>query len=288
MDIGEVKRAASRVSFRFSRPGSVPIPGENRTNRRGHGLDFVGYREYQFGDDIRSIDWNVAARQGRPVVKLFEQGYASTLVVVVDGSASMRIGDGDKWRVARELAALFAFIAARESDMVGAVVVTGLAEGELPPRRGLRHADVLARWLDAYRPTGHTTDVGKGIDRALRLLGRSGVVVVVSDFLAPAWDRAIWTAAQRHAVVACSVISPRELHLPDAGLVLVHDAESGEARWIDSGSNAVRAAYETHAVARRHTITSRLRDAGALPVDVHTDRPLVTQLTGVCRVRASA
>jgi uncharacterized protein (DUF58 family) len=259
MDIGQVKRAASRVSFRFSRPGSVPIPGENRTNLRGHGLDFVGYREYQFGDDIRSIDWNVAARQGRPVVKLFEQGYASTLVVVVDGSASMRVGDGEKWRVARELAALLAFVAARESDLVGAVIVTGAAEGEL-----------------------------KGIDRAIRMLGRPGVVVVVSDFLAPAWDRAVWTASLRHAVVACSVVSPRELHLPDAGLVLVHDAESGDARWIDTSASAVRRAYETQALARRHAITTRLRDAGALPVDVHTDRPLVTQLTGVCRVRASA
>jgi uncharacterized protein (DUF58 family) len=287
MDIGQVKRAASRVSFRFSRPGSVAIPGENRTNLRGHGLDFVGYREYQFGDDIRSIDWNVAARQGRPVVKLFEQGYASTLVVVVDGSASMRVGDGEKWRVARELAALLAFVAARESDLVGAVVVTGAAEGELPPRRGLRHADVLARWLDAFRPVGRTTDLGQGVDRALRMLGRPGVVVVVSDFLAPAWDRAIWTAAQRHAVVACGVVSPKELHLPDAGLVLVHDAESGDARWIDSGSAAVRRAYDTQAIARRHAITARLRDAGALPVDVHTDQPLVTQLTGVCRVRAS-
>lgn len=143
MDIGLVRRTASRVAFRFARPGSVPIPGENRTNQRGHGLDFVGYREYQFGDDIRSIDWNVAARQGKPVVKLFEQGYASMLVLVVDGSASMRIADGEKWTLAREIAALVGYVAARESDLVGAIVVTGAVEAELPARRGLDRKSVV-------------------------------------------------------------------------------------------------------------------------------------------------
>lgn len=288
MDIGQVRRTASRVAFRFARPGTVPIPGENRTNLRGHGLDFVGYREYQYGDDIRSIDWNVAARQGRPVVKLFEQGYASTLVVVVDGSASMRVGGGEKWTCGREIAALVGYVAARESDLVGAVVVTGTVEGELPPGRGLAHADAVARWLDRYEPAGHATDLGAGIDRALRLLPRPGVIVVVSDFLSTGWERAVWSAAQRHAVVGIGVVSPEELHVPDAGLVAVHDAESGEGRWLDTGDAHVRERFTADAHARRQTIGARLREAGALAVDVRTGAPLVPQLAGICRVRASA
>lgn len=288
MDIAQVRRTASRVAFRFARPGSVPIPGENRTNLRGHGLDFVGYREYQFGDDIRSIDWNVAARQGRPVVKLFEQGYASALVVVVDGSASMRVGAGEKWTCAREIAALVGYVSARESDLVGAVVVTSTAEGEQPPRRGLGHADAIARWLDGFAPASGATDLGAGIDRALRLLHRPGVVVVVSDFLTPAWDRAVWTAAQRHAVIGIGVVSPRELQLPDAGLVAVRDAETGDARWIDTSAAGVREAYAAQADARRQATSARLRAAGAIAVDVRTDAPLVPQLAGICRVRASA
>ena len=286
MDVGQIRGVAGRVSFRFSRAGSVPIPGVNPTNLRGQGLGFVGYREYQYGDDIRSVDWNVAARQGHPVVKLFEQEQASALVLVLDASGSMRVPDGTKWDVVRELAVLFAFVAARESELVAAVAVTSEVDAVFPLRRGTAHANALARWLDALPPGNRGTGLAKGIERAARMLKRPGVVVVASDFLVQDWDHAVWSAASRHAVVGLRLVSPREQELRDVGLIQVHDVESRRSGWVDTHDAGVRRAYAAAAERTRLSIRARLRDAGAMPVDIQTGRPCLPQLFGICRVRA--
>jgi uncharacterized protein (DUF58 family) len=274
------------MSFDFARPGSSHLPGTNRSGRRGPGLSFVGYREYQFGDDIRSVDWNVAARQGHPVVKLFEQEHATVLVVVLDGSASMRIPDPAKWDVARELAILSAFIATREGDAVGAMLVTGAVEMECRPGRGLASVNELVRRLVHTTPSGAATDIGGGVERAQRMLRSPGVLVIVSDFCEGRWDASVLRAAQRHTVIALRLVSPRELNLPDVGLVEVRDAESGASRWVDSHAVGVRAAFAANARRRSADIRARLRRAGARSAEIRTGDPIHRQLCGVCRVRA--
>lgn len=274
------------MSFGFTRLGSSHLPGTNRSSRRGAGLSFAGYREYQFGDDIRSVDWNVAARQGHPVVKLFEQEHATALVVVVDASASMRVPDRSKWDAARELAMLCAFIAAREGDAVGAVVMTGAVEVECRPRRGLAQVNELARRLAGTSPVGLDTDVGGGVELAQRMLRSPGVIVVASDFCEARWDAAVKKATQRHTVIGLCVVSPRELELPDVGLIEVRDAESGASKWVDSHAPVVRAAFAANARRLRADVRARLRRAGARSVEIRTDDAVHRQLRGICRVRA--
>ena len=147
LDIGRLRASAHRVAFRFMRPGSVPTPGVHRSLFRGHGLNFAGYREYQHGDDIRMVDWNVTARQNRPMLKLFEQEHASALMLVLDASASMTGPHPDKWDAAAALAVLFAFVAARDGERIG-LTVTGEKGLAFSPRRGFAHATRLAHRLE--------------------------------------------------------------------------------------------------------------------------------------------
>jgi len=297
MDLGRLRASAHRVAFRFMRPGSVPTPGVHRSLFRGHGLNFAGYREYQYGDDIRMVDWNVTARQNRPMLKLFEQEHATAMMLVLDASASMTGPHPDKWEAAAALAVLFSFVAARDGERLG-LAVTGEKGLAFSPRRGFAHAARIAARLEGSpsgrraEARGHAAREGgpldDGIHRALRSLRTPGVLVVMSDFLGTRWDAAIREAVRRHTVVGLTISSPFEHELPAAGLVRVQDAESGSTRWVDSGSARVRAAYAQRSLAVRSEIRARLVDAGAVPVSIRTDRPLVGQLAGICRVRGAA
>jgi uncharacterized protein (DUF58 family) len=282
------------VAFRFMRPGSVPTPGVHRSLFRGHGLNFAGYREYQHGDDIRLVDWNVTARSNRPMLKMFEQEHASALMLVLDASPSMTGPHPDKWEAAAALSVLFAFVAARDGERLG-LVVTGEKGVAFTPRRGFAHASRVAHRLAAFADplapgsgAPRNTPLDDGVHRALRALRTPGVVVVMSDFLGTRWDAAIREAVRRHTVVGLTISSAFEHELPSAGLVRVQDAESGATRWVDTASARVREAYAQRSLALRSEVRSRLVDAGAVPVAVRTDRSLVGQLASICRVRGAA
>ena len=155
MDIGRLRASAHRVAFRFMRPGSVPTPGVHRSLFRGHGLNFAGYREYQHGDDIRMVDWNVTARQNRPMLKLFEQEHATALMLVLDASPSMTGPHPDKWDAAAALAVLFAFVGARDGERMG-LAITGEKGLAFSPRARLRARDAESRigWNASPRRSG--------------------------------------------------------------------------------------------------------------------------------------
>ena len=286
MDVSRLRASAHRVAFRFMRPGSVPTPGVHRSLFRGHGLNFAGYREYQHGDDIRMVDWNVTARHNRPMLKVFEQEHATAMMLVLDASASMTGPHPDKWEAAAGLAVLFAFVAARDGERLG-LAITGEKGFAFNPRRGFAHAARIAHRLERS-PVATRASLDEGIHRALRSLRTPGVLVVVSDFLGTRWDAAIREAVRRHTVVGLTISSAFEHELPAAGLVRVQDAETGASRWVDTSSARVRAAYAQRSLALRGEIRSRLVDAGAVPVSIRTDRPLIGQLASICRVRGAA
>jgi uncharacterized protein (DUF58 family) len=236
------------------------------------------------------------------MLKVFEQEHATALMLVLDGSASMTGPHPDKWEAAAALAVLFAFVAARDGERMGLALTgeTGLA---FTPRRGFSHARRIAHRLEQSAPAARPATrpaaglgarqrpsalLDDGIHRALRSLRTPGVLVVISDFLGTRWDAAIREAVRRHTVVALTLTSAFEHELPAAGLVRVQDAESGATRWIDSSSARVRAAYAQRSIALRSEIRARLVDAGAVPVSIRTDRPLIGQLASICRVRGAA
>jgi uncharacterized protein (DUF58 family) len=285
LDIGRLRALANRLEFRFARSGTGTMPGAHRSRARGHGGEFAEHREYQYGDDIRTVDWNVTARRGRCFVKEHERPRASAAAIVLDASASMSSPDLAKWQLARDVSALVGVMAAREGDAIGAYRVALESLEELPMRRGVAHALVLARWLDEAPDPAGGTGIGAGVRRARTRLRPGGLLIVVSDFLDPDWDAELRRAAARHLVLGIRIVSTRERTLASAGLVQVRDAESAEIRWLDSGAAPVRRSFAAQAARTSHAIRRRVLDAGALHAEVETGGSWWTGLRPICEAR---
>lgn len=285
-EVEAVRRQARGLTLRIGRRMRGMAPGVHSTGVRGQGLDFVGHRDYQPGDDFRTIDWNVAARQDRPAVKVFEHGFAASLMIVVDGSASMHVDDEAKWRRACEIAGLLGCLAAQESDRLGAIAVTADVESVLPLGAGPDRGELLMRWLQGFRPSARSTDLARGLAIARRLMRRApGLIVVISDFLAPGWGEALRQTSRRFTVAAVRVVSPIEMELPAVGLVPLRDAENDRISWVDTGDAGVRTAYARRAAVRAREIRGRVNRSGAIPIDVRTSRAMVPQLRAICTRR---
>jgi uncharacterized protein (DUF58 family) len=247
--------------------------GEYRSAFRGRGIEFEEVREYQPGDDIRNIDWNVTARSGRPFVKQYAEEREMTVMILLDRSPSLACATprGTKSRVAAEIAALLAFAATRSNDRVGLLTFSDRIEHYLPPAKGPRHAQRLVAELQRQPSAGPGTDLAGALDYLDRVQRRGAILFLISDFLADDFFLPLATVARRHDVVAISVLDPLDFELPAVGLLQVADAETGARRLIDSSDAAVRRAYRNHAATRRAEIGQVLSKAGVERLDVASD-----------------
>jgi uncharacterized protein (DUF58 family) len=271
------------VSARLIRAG---FAGDYHSAFHGRGIEFSQVREYQPGDDIRTIDWNVTARSGVPHVKEFIEERDLTVIVAVDVSGSMGFGSVD-WRkcdIAAELAAVFAFSAVQNSDRIGLLLFSSTTRRYIAPRRGRAHAQVIVRAAvgAAMRGPAGTADFD-GAGRFLeRVSAKRAVVIVLSDFLDLNFERALKRLNRRHDVVAMAISDPREERFPRGGLALLTDAESGAARLVHLGAADV----ERRAIARRQQLERRFRSAGVDRLEVSTALPYDRDLLRFFRERA--
>ncbi len=252
--------------------------GEFRSVFRGQGMEFAEVRAYEQGDDFRAIDWNVSARLGSPHVKIFTEERELTLLLVVDQSASTRVGTPvTKAARSAEVAAVLALAGAREQDRVGALLFSDRVEHVVRPGKGRRHALRLIRDLLAFESDRRGTNLVQAIHYASNVLGHRSVVVILSDFLAEGWEKALRELAVRHEVIAITVDDPRELDPPRAGWVEMEDAENGRRALVNTGSGAAIRRWRGAAEARRAQRAERLRSAGVqqISLDVATDYGLV-------------
>ncbi len=252
VDAAAIVRRARRLRFRVRAGALSALSGAYQSARPGVGLTFSELRAYEPGDDVRHLDWNVTARQGKPYVRRYVEERALTLWLIVDVSASLRFGPEGRTKADRaaQAAALLATAAVQNGDRVGLTMVSDVVEAELPPGGGARHLARIVRALVATPTSSRGTSLTVGLSR-LRHPARRALVVVCSDFLSPepigVWRR----AARRHEVVALRFVEPREEQLPNAGLIAVRAVETGVSRVIDSGSKRVRDAYARAAKERR-------------------------------------
>lgn len=270
------------LSARLIRAG---FAGDYHSAFHGRGIEFSQVREYQPGDDIRAIDWNVTARTGLPHVKEFIEERDLTVLIAVDVSGSMGFGSVD-WRkcdIAAELAAVFAFSAVENADRVGLLLFSDSVRAFLPPRRGRGHAQVIVHAAvdAAMRGCRGAAD----LDRAVLFLGRvsskRSVVLVISDFLNVNFERAMKRLNRRHDVIAVAVSDPREERFPSSGLARVVDAESGQARLVDlRGADVARRAAQ-----RQQQIARRFRSAGVDALAISTAVPYDRELLRFFRER---
>ena len=250
--------------------GSI-FAGEYRSVFRGQGMEFAEVRQYEAGDDFRSIDWNVSARFGTPFVKTFTEERELTLFLVVDQSGSTRFGDPvTKGGRAVEIAAVLALAAAFQNDRVGALFFTNQVEHVVPPRKGRRHALRVIRDLVAFEPRGRATNLAASLTYAGRLLRHRSIVVILSDFLDQGWERPLRRLVARHEVVAITVDDRREHLLPDSGLIQLADAETGRRVLVDTGNRKVRERVERLAERRREERERALATTGTDHLELET------------------
>lgn len=269
-----------RLELLSSRSVTSIFAGDYRSVFRGRGIAFEEVREYQAGDDIRSIDWNVSARCGRPFVKQFAEEREMTVIIVLDQSPSL---DGctpvvaKRW-VAAEVCALLVFAAVRSSDRVGLITFTDRIERYIAPGKGSRHAQRVIAALLAP-PDGNGTDLAAALSYLQRVQRRGSMLFVVSDFLAADFRLPLAAASQRHEVVAVSLHDATDDRLPAAGLLRIVDAETGERRLIDASAAKVQDAYRKHAEIRGKRLRAILADAGVEHLPVDTGVPPIQALT---------
>jgi uncharacterized protein (DUF58 family) len=286
----ELLAQVRRLTIRSRRAVEEVFSGAYRSAFRGQGLEFAEVREYVPGDDIRSIDWNVTARAGRPFVKRFDEERELTVVVALDLSGSLAFGSRARAKrdAAAEAGALLALAAARSRDRVGLLLFTDRIELFLPPGKSRSRALRIARELLAFEPTGRGTDLAGAFGFLHRVLRRRAVVFLLSDWRAAAYDRPLSLLARKHDVVALDVADPLEREAPSRGLLRVRDLETGRAAWVDASSRAARGAWRAASARREKDLDQTFRRAGVPRLSLDADRPAAPVLIRFFERRAAA
>jgi uncharacterized protein (DUF58 family) len=284
----DVLRQVRRLELRTRRLVDSRFAGDYRSLFKGQGMEFAEVREYQPGDEVRAIDWNVSARMGRPFVKRYVEERELTVVLALDVSGSAQFGTAARFKaeLVGELAAVLALAAVRNNDRIGLLCFTDRVEHALPPRKGRRHALRLVRDLLTLRPAGARTAFAAPLERLGRLLPHRSVVFVCSDFLAPDLERPLARLAQRHDVIAVTIVDPAESELPDVGAARLVDPETGEIVDVDTSDPAVREWFAAQVAAEERARQSLFGRLGIDEVRVRTDTGYIEPLLGFFQARA--
>jgi len=255
--------------------------GEYQSVFKGRGMEFSEVREYQLGDDIRTIDWNVTARLGHPYVKIFEEERELTVILLVDMSGSMVFGSVDKTkqRIAAELTAILAFSAMKNNDKVGLILFTEKIEKFVPPRKGKSHVLRIIREVLSFEPEGNKTDIKGALEYFNSTIKKRSIVFLITDFFDSGYDKILRIAGKKHDLIGIVLRDPREKDLLQAGLIKFRDAETGEVRYIDTSSKIVQQNFtnqlkEFEEKRRALFISSRL-DSVIVDTGISYIKPLV-------------
>ena len=276
----EVLRQVRRIEISTRGLVNDVFSGEYHSVFKGRGMNFAEVREYQYGDDIRSIDWNVTARCGSPFVKVFEEERELTVMLVVDVSASGDFGTRErlKGEVAVEICALLAFSAIKNNDKVGLVIFSDHVEKFVPPRKGRRHVLRVLRELLYHQPQGRGTDIAAALEYLTHIQRKRAVTFLVSDFRDEGFDKALAVAGRRHDLIAVRIGDARERHLPPLGLIRLEDPETGEQVVVNTSSARFRASFRDVSERRRDELDRVLRRSKVDVIDIDTGEPYVKPL----------
>jgi uncharacterized protein (DUF58 family) len=277
----ELLRRIRGIEIRSRRLVNSVFLGEYHAVFRGRGIEFSEVREYQPGDDVRAIDWNVTARMGAPYIKKYVEERELTVILALDVSASEAFGSEGRTKreIAAEVGALLALSATRNNDKVGLIAFSDRIERFVPPRKGRQHALRVIRELLYLRPEGRGTSVSTALEFMRRILPRRSVVFLLSDFQDRGYETALRVLARRHDITAVTLSDPRELSLPSVGMIEVEDAETGAHVLIDTSDRRVRELYAARAAGlreeRRRILTSTAVDRIELSTEASYVEPLI-------------
>ena len=263
--------------------------GEYHSAFKGRGMAFAEVREYQYGDDIRDIEWNVTARFNKPFVKVFEEERELTVMLCVDVSGSLEFGSvvQTKRRMLTEIAATLAFSAIQNNDKIGVIFFSDHIEKFIPPKKGRKHILYIIRELLEFKPESNRTDVGQAVEYLTSVIKRRCTAFLLSDFIDEKdFRQALTIANRKHDVVAVQVYDRRVAELPDVGLMQVRDAEMGEEMLIDTSSKKVRNLHAAWWRGQQNRLRDTFTRSGVDNVSVRTDQDYVAALMGLFRQRS--
>ncbi|MBR4212653.1 MAG: DUF58 domain-containing protein [Bacteroidales bacterium] len=294
MDSNELLRKVRKIEIRTKALSHQIFAGEYHSAFKGRGMAFSEVREYQYGDDVRSMDWNVTARLRAPYVKVYEEERELTVMLLVDVSGSRLFGTQarTKRELMAEIAAVLSFSASINNDKVGALFFSSKVEKFIPPKKGRSHLLRIIRELLEFEPQEQGTDIGEALRFLTNALKRRCTAFLLSDLMDvdaggnPRYEEALKIAAGRHDLSAISVYDPRERKLPDVGLVHLRDAETGRQLWVDTASAAVRRSYEHWGATVDEQADRLLRRFKVDSVRIATDSDYVKDLIAFFKSRA--
>ena len=276
METSELLKRVRKIEIKTRGLSKNIFAGEYHSAFKGRGMTFSEVREYQYGDDIRNIDWNVTARHNRPYVKIFEEERELTVMLMIDVSASRNFGTISKLKKNQitEIAAVLAFSAIQNNDKIGVIFFSDKIEKFIPPKKGRTHILHIIRELIDFYPEDKQTDIEQALEYMTNSIKKRCTCFVISDFIDEHdFAHALAIANRKHDVVALRVYDPRENQLPPVGMMYLRDAETGEQMWVDTSDKKLREAYEKYAFVREKELDAIFKRSGV--DDIRSDEDYV-------------
>lgn len=284
----EILKKVKRIEIATRGLVNEVFSGEYHSVFKGRGMEFAEVREYQMGDDIRNIDWNVTARSGHPYVKVFDEERELTVMLLVDVSSSGNFGTTKqmKGEVAAELCAVLAFSAIKNNDKVGLIIFSDKIEKFIPPRKGKQHVLRVIREILFFKPEESRTDLNVSLEYLTRVIKRRSIVFLISDFLTENYEKSLQVVNKKHDIIAINIVDPREVEMPSIGFVELEDAESGETIIVDTTNPAIRGSFYSQSKEERDNREKFFKSIGVDNITIKTDQSYVEPITKFFRMRA--
>ncbi len=288
MDHSELFKEIRKIEIYTRRLVNDQLAGQYQSVFKGRGMAFDEVRQYQPGDDVRLIDWNVSARMNDVYIKLFSEEREMTVMLVVDVSASETFGTTHqtKARLAAKLAATLAFSAIKNNDRVGLIMFTDRVEMFVPPKKGKKHVLRVISEILRFRPRGRGTAIKSGLDYVGKIAKHRAVVFLISDFIDEGWETSLRMTNTRHDLVPVCIEDPKEAELPSMGVIYLEDPETGAVMPVDTSSSRVRAAYELEVKRRKLAREKLFRKLQVDHINLSTHDPDMSALVNFFRIRA--
>ncbi|KAB2826703.1 MAG: DUF58 domain-containing protein [Bacteroidales bacterium] len=288
METSEIIQKVRKIEIKTRGLSNHIFAGQYHSAFKGRGMTFAEVREYQYGDDVRSIDWNVTARFGHPYVKIFEEERELTVMLLVDVSGSRVFGTVSrlKMEVVTEVAATLAFSTIQNNDKIGVIFFSDKIEKFIPPKKGRKHVLHIIREMIDFRPESTRTDLSEALRYFTNSIKKRSTAFLISDFMDSGFEKELTIANRKHDVVALQVFDIRETEMPDVGLVKLKDAETGERMWVDTSDVRLRKSYKNAWGQSQLELQKTFTRSGVDSVSMSTSDDYVKSLMKLFRMRA--
>jgi uncharacterized protein (DUF58 family) len=287
MDTKELLKKVRKIEIKTRRLSDHIFSGEYHTSFKGRGMTFSEVRQYQYGDDIRAIDWNVTARYNEPYIKIFEEERELTMLLMVDVSGSENFGSKNQFKkeIVTEIAATLAFSATQNNDKIGLILFSDETELYIPPKKGRSHVLRIIRELIEFEPKSKQTDVSQALKFLSGTQKKKAIVFLISDFMTDEYENTLKIASKKHDITGIRVYDIREEKMPNVGMVSMLDAETGQTVLVDTSSKSVRLNYEKYYQDKVNYFKETFRKSGSGTVNTRVDESYVTKLLGYFKSR---